>query len=64
MSKAASTFRQIDLTRALRAARAAGLSVLRYEIDPVTGKIVVVAAIPEAASPRDEFEQWQARHAH
>ena len=31
-------FRQQELTRALRAARAAGLEISGYEIDPVSGK--------------------------
>jgi hypothetical protein len=41
MSKRLAIFRQADLTRALRAARGAGLEVSGYEIDPITGKILI-----------------------
>jgi hypothetical protein len=41
MSRAPSTFRQGDVTRALRAAAAAGLVVHKVEIDRA-GKIVLV----------------------
>lgn len=62
MSRAAVTFRQADVTRALRAARAAGLEVAGYEIEPGTGKIIVKTG--SAAAPVvDEFEKWKARHA-
>ena len=39
--RAPAAFRQSDVTRALRAARAAGLDVSGYEIDPITGKITI-----------------------
>jgi hypothetical protein len=41
MSRGAHTFKQGDLTRAVKGAVKAGLSVQRVEIDP-TGKIVLV----------------------
>jgi len=47
MSRAPSTFRQQDVTRALRAAVAAGIEVQRYEIGK-DGKIVVVTGKPVA----------------
>jgi hypothetical protein len=34
------TFKQADVTRLIRAARAAGIEVLRIEIDP-SGRIVI-----------------------
>lgn len=40
MSRGRATFRKSDLTRAMRAARDAGL-LARYEIDPETGKISI-----------------------
>jgi len=41
-TRAPSTFKQQDVTRALRACAAAGVKAQRVEIDPVTGKIVMV----------------------
>jgi hypothetical protein len=41
-------FRQREISRALRAAREADTEVDRVEIDPVTGKISVILAKPEA----------------
>ena len=43
MSRGTQTFRQADLTKALKGAAAAGIDVGRVEIDKA-GKIVVVAA--------------------
>jgi hypothetical protein len=40
--RAPSAFRQMDVSRAIRAARSAGLEVLRVEVDPRTSRIVVV----------------------
>lgn len=61
MTRAA--FRQIDVTRALRAAKAAGLEVSRFEIS-TDGKIIVDSAVPSAvttAKPTD-YQQWKAKH--
>lgn len=49
MARGPCTFRQQDVTRALRATMAAGVSVQRIEIDR-EGKIVVVAGRPDDAS--------------
>jgi hypothetical protein len=48
VARAPSVFRQQDVTRAFRAAKAAGVRVARVEIDR-NGKIVIVTA--------DELEQ-------
>jgi hypothetical protein len=61
MSRGPVTFRQADLTRALRAARAAGLEVAGYEIDPVTGKIVVTTRTEQR--PETALDEWMAAHA-
>jgi hypothetical protein len=48
MSRGPLTFRQTDLTRAVKAVRAAGVEVMRIEIDRA-GKIIVVAGKPNEA---------------
>jgi len=53
------TFRQQDLVRALKAARAAGVSIVRFEIE--NGKIVVVTGKPEAEQVPD-LDKWMAKH--
>lgn len=52
MSRTTSIIRQHDLTRALRAARAAGLAVSGFEVDAVTGKITVNTASAESKQRR------------
>jgi hypothetical protein len=61
MSGGPSKFRQRDLMRALKGAKAAGIEVGRIEIDP-DGKIVVITAShpEEALSP---LEKWKRDHA-
>lgn len=60
MARGPMTFRQRDLTRAVRGVRAAGLEVGRVEIDK-TGKIIVFAGTEasEGAS-RLELNEWDA----
>jgi len=50
-------FKQTDLARAFRAAEAAGLRVERCEIDPKTGKIIVVTSKEGKAAPADDGER-------
>lgn len=61
MSRANSTFRQADVTRALKGARAAGLEVGHFEID-AAGKIVVFAK-SETTEPVTALEKWKRDHA-
>jgi len=54
MSKGPHTFKRRDVTRAIKAALAAGVQVAKAEIDPHTGKIILVFGDPEkskAAEP-------------
>ncbi|MFN7224437.1 MAG: hypothetical protein ACK4MS_10500 [Paracoccaceae bacterium] len=58
MTRRASTFTQADITRAIKAAKAAGLDVNRCEIGP-DGRIVLSA---ESAAPAaDPFDAWKAK---
>lgn len=64
MSRGPSTFRQNDLTRAIRGARKAGVNVTRAEIGKdgtiilVVGKSDHVSSSPES-TPDDELELWR-----
>ena len=58
MSRAPSTFRQQDITRAIKAATAAGVGIARIEIDK-TGKIVIITAEPtDQPAAKMEGNEW------
>jgi hypothetical protein len=63
MTRSASTFRQQDVTKALKAAAAAGLHVAGYKVDPQTGKIEVVTGKPEAQDSGQPLDTWMSKHA-
>jgi hypothetical protein len=48
MARAPSTFRQQDVTRAVKAVAAAGVDIARVEIDKM-GKIVIITTVTPAA---------------
>ena len=48
MSKGPSNFRQQDVAKAIKAAKGAGLDIVRVEIDPKTAKITLVVKQGEA----------------
>ena len=58
--RAPSTFRQQDVTRALKAAVAAGLRVTGFKVDVHSGKIEVATDNPEAQASAEarEFNEW------
>ena len=62
MARGPSTFRQHDLTRAIRATRAAGLNVARVELDPITGKIVILTIAGGDKAPATDLDKWMAQH--
>jgi len=62
MTRARCTFRQRDVTAALKAARTAGMSVVSVKID-IDGKIEVVFGTPrttEGASSGSTSNEWDA----
>jgi hypothetical protein len=63
MSRGAATFRQHEVTRALRAISAAGMVAVRVEIDAFTGKIVIQLGTGERAEPSNGLDRWMADHA-
>jgi hypothetical protein len=64
MSRRLSSFRESDLRRALRAAKAAGVKV-RVEIEP--NKLTLVPMNDEVDNKErsnDDVERWLGKHAH
>jgi hypothetical protein len=55
MSRAPSSFRQQDVTQAVKAVAAAGVGIARVEIDK-SGKITIIAEPHGAPPPRDN--EW------
>jgi hypothetical protein len=55
-------FRERELARAVRAAKAAGGE--RVEVEPATGKIIVIVGKPGKSEVTDnEVETWVSKHA-
>jgi hypothetical protein len=68
VSRKPCTFRQCEVTRAIKGMLAAGCEVAGAEIDPKTGKIVVmtsdrVSKSDSEASPASDFDSWKASKA-
>jgi hypothetical protein len=58
MSRGSLTFKQTDITRAVKAMTAAGLEVARVEVDK-EGKIVIIAGKPEPQITKiGEGNEW------
>lgn len=58
MGRAAATFRQQDVTRALRAVVAAGMEAARVEIEPASGKIVIELGGGERVESSNAVDKW------
>ena len=64
MARAPSTFRQADVTRAVKAVRSAGVDIVRVELTK-DGRIVIVTAEAQPAVQDDldrELKEFNARH--
>jgi hypothetical protein len=56
-------FRQADVSRAVKGATSAGVTISRIEID-AAGKIVIVAGVSAESKVDDDYAAWKAgRHA-
>ena len=58
MSRGPCTFKQRDVTQALKAAKAAGCNVSRVEIDRL-GTIVLVTSVHETAPEIRKLNSWE-----
>jgi hypothetical protein len=57
MSRAPSTFRQQDVTRAVKAVAAAGVDIARIEIDKA-GKISIITGAAQTSEQGREANEW------
>jgi hypothetical protein len=66
MARAPAAFKLSDLARAIKGAQAAGVKPQRVEIDPVTGKIVMIFGDGTPPAPIDDLDrelaEFEARH--
>ena len=62
MSGRKCTFRQSDLTRALRAARAAGVDIFEVKINTITGNIVIVTNDAQLTEQVGDLDGWLVKH--
>jgi hypothetical protein len=53
-------FRQTDVSRAVRGATAAGVSIARIEVD-ASGKIVIIAGALAHSTVEDDYAAWKAK---
>lgn len=56
------SFKIADIARAIKGARRGNMEPGRVEIDPVTGKIVVIAAT-QTTEPENAVDKWVKNHA-
>lgn len=66
MPRTASSIKKLDVERAVLGAQAAGINVARIEIDPKSGRIIIVAgnasAEPVTNDLDAELAAFEARH--
>jgi hypothetical protein len=62
MPRGPRAFKQRDVTRVMRAVKAAGVDIGRVEVDLATGKIVIVTNACSREQVSD-LDKWTATHA-
>ncbi|TIL25598.1 MAG: hypothetical protein E5Y88_11605 [Mesorhizobium sp.] len=55
-------FKIADISRAIKGASKGGMKVGRAEIDPATGRIVIIAAT-QTSEPESAVDKWMKNHA-
>jgi hypothetical protein len=63
MARRPSTFRQTDVARALKAARAAGFKRVRVEIDKSGNIVIEVGNLDGVVASENPLDQWMKEHA-
>ena len=63
MPRVAQKFRRTELTRAIRAAKAAEVKVARAEIGPDGTIVIVMGQSDTPSETTDDLEKWIAAHA-
>jgi hypothetical protein len=58
MARAPSTFRQQDVTRAVKAVAAAGVNIARIEIDKAGKIVIITAGAPGQSDENTEGNEW------
>jgi hypothetical protein len=58
MARAPSTFRQQDVTRAIKGATAAGVHIARVEIDKAGKIVVIITVAADQPAKTAEVNEW------
>ena len=61
MARKPTAVKQGELTRALRAAKNAGIEVASMEIDTTSGKIVIMTSAAPGPQPANPLDGWLAK---
>jgi hypothetical protein len=58
MARAPSTFRQQDVTRAVKAVAAAGVNIARVEIDKAGKIVIITTGVADQPAESAEVNEW------